>query len=233
MPSPATNKPLLILTALKDELDGFLKICRVDKKSTHLKRPWFHTRISHTAVVAGTTGVGLENARATARWAIQNFHPRVVLLAGYAGGLVTQIKSGDFVVEDSELGKLLPQPTHVGKISCVTQVLQTREQKSAHAAESGALACEMESLAVEHAAREAGLPFHHLRIISDALDEDFPLAPIVKIIDFETGHLTPLRATWHLITHPKDLGILIKLSFHIRPIRQRLGQGIAAVAAKI
>ncbi len=227
------DAPILIVSALEDEQAGLTEVFNTYIKSPKNGHQCIRGKIQKKRAVALVTGVGENNAERTTKWAIQQFQPRAVLLAGYAGGLVPHVNWGEFVVDDESLAKLLNKPAHVGKIVCVPRVLKNRAEKSAVAAEFGAIACEMESNGVRRACQESALPFYHLRIISDSLDEELPIEHIEKIMDFEKGKVVPSRLVWHAVNHPGSIKTLMALGSRTLPLKTRLAEAISELTKNI
>ena len=62
-----------------------------------------------------------------------------------------------------------------GRFVCKSRVLWRGEEKRALAAETDAIAVDMESAALAKVARDAAVPFAIVRAVSDTRDEDLPL----------------------------------------------------------
>lgn len=124
-------------------------------------------------------GVGRTRAGRAAKLLVDGHRPRSLVSAGFAGGLDPQLARGTLVrptsvrgIDDSSAITLAGEggPT----IVTVDAVLHSAADKRALAAKTGAAMVDMETLAVATVAREAGLPCHGLRIISDAAGDELP-----------------------------------------------------------
>ncbi len=126
-------------------------------------------------------GVGVRQARLYCQKINPNQLSGLVLL-GWAGGLSPYLNVGDVVCANSALmdGKLpveckflnLPG-VQSGPILTSLTALMTPEAKRASAV-STALAVEMEAYPMAEWAAQHGVPFYHLRVIMDSLEESLP-----------------------------------------------------------
>ncbi len=128
------------------------------------------------------------------------------------GGALTGQRAirGSIVVR----GKLLTSPKAVGSLA----------DKAALFRETGALAVDMESLAVAEIALAHRLPFIAVRVIVDGAADALPRA--VAAAADEEGHLHMWRLMGALARAPSDLGPLIKLARRY----QAASRSLAAIA---
>jgi adenosylhomocysteine nucleosidase len=105
--------------------------------------------------------------------------PRLVILAGFAGGLNPDFKPGQVLFTLLHAEAWEPALTKAGAVraqfACTDRVLTTIEEKAACRAATDADAVEMESAPIQAACRERGIPFLMVRSISDAACEDLPV----------------------------------------------------------
>ncbi len=134
-------------------------------------------------------GVGREAARRAARLVIAGHRPRLLVSAGFAGGLDPTLARGAVVEPaivrgESQTGSLLPLAVAgqgQGTIVTVDRIVRTPNDKAVLAAATGAALVDMETLAVAEVAREAGLRCRAVRVISDAAGDELP-ADVTRLI---------------------------------------------------
>lgn len=142
--------------------------------------------LDNQRIVVGETGVGKEAAYRATLDLLETHRPPWLISAGFAGGLVPEIRAGHFVLASSvvdlaERAWAIPgswgQPSgsvHVGKIITVDRLIRTTAEKADLAQRSGAIACEMETAGVLQACRERDTRCISVRIITDGLDDELP-----------------------------------------------------------
>lgn len=144
-------------------------------------------KLQQREVVIIETGAGPKYARAAAESVIEYHRPRWVISAGFAGGLAPQLRSGDLLMADHvmsrggqrlSLGMKPPSPLpagmHVGSLLTVDHVLASPKQKSEAFAETGALACDMETYAVAEVCAKMKTHLISVRIITDSASDELP-----------------------------------------------------------
>ena len=109
----------------------------------------------------------------------------------------------------------------LGPIATVERILLTTEEKRHLAAESGAMAVDMESAAIASAAAAEAVPFLAIRAILDPLEEDLKIA-FGQFLD-RGGEPMWSRLTRYLLAHPHTLPDLIGLGLRTRALCARLG----------
>jgi adenosylhomocysteine nucleosidase len=143
----------------------------------------FHEgRIGGGRVAWCVAGVGREAARLAARLIVDGHRPRLLVSAGFAGGLDPGLARGAVVEPALVRGELptseplpLVAPGQAGgAIVTVDRIVRTPTEKAALAAATGAAVVDMETLAVAEVARDAGLPCRAIRVISDAAGDELP-----------------------------------------------------------
>jgi adenosylhomocysteine nucleosidase len=108
----------------------------------------------------------------------------------------------------------------LGPILTVDHIL-TMEEKRVLAAESGALAVDMESAAIASAASACSIPFLAIRGILDPVHEDLAVG-FDQFLDAEGEPDLP-RLMRYLLTHPFTLPYLIGLGRRTKAVCARLG----------
>ena len=127
-------------------------------------------------------GVGRAAAARATRLLVDGHRPRLLVSAGFAGGLDPALPRGAAVEPATVRGE--PQPGDAvrlaaaaegsGTLVTVDRIVRTPAEKAALAAATGARLVDMEALAVAQVATAAGLPCRSVRVISDAAGDELP-----------------------------------------------------------
>jgi adenosylhomocysteine nucleosidase len=137
-------------------------------------------------LVAVITGPGRERARRAAAAILAAHRPKLVIVAGLAGGLVAGLPVCE-VVRVTEVAGLesparsldwiwpdRPRVGHDGRLLTVDRVITDAAEKRALGERFGAIACDMETLAIVDACRQRNTAVAGIRVISDSVDESLP-----------------------------------------------------------
>lgn len=99
--SPAPAGPFLVLAAMSEEaaplVDRLTAITEVPVPFVGAQRAW-RGDLAGADVVVMTTGIGIAAASAAATWAITALAPRLVISAGSAGGLASDVEVGTLIL---------------------------------------------------------------------------------------------------------------------------------------
>lgn len=160
-----------------------------------------------------------EGAAAAARRLIEGGAAALISF-GLAGGLDPALLPGMVLVPaavllDAErwdaddalrrrLGGATPETLYGGG-----EVVASAAAKAALFARTGAVAVDLESAAVAHAARRHGLPFAVLRAVCDGGARDLPRAALVALDG--AGRIGGLRVAWAAASRPWELAALVRL----------------------
>lgn len=122
--------------------------------------------------------------------------PRLVISAGFCGGLQLQLKRNAIAIADrilatngsgyecdrAPLAQFDLSPGAVGPWMTVDRIIAKSAEKKSLGERTGAIACEMESLAVAEVCRARGASCFAVRVVSDPVDEDLPgdLDPLLQ-----------------------------------------------------
>ena len=164
---------------------------------------------------------------------------RGVISAGYAGGLVMSLHVGDLVlgenVSDARLTALArrllaDEPLHPGGITSQDQVAATAAAKSALAAETGALAVDMETGWIANVCAWAGVPMLSLRVISDAAGQDFPVPGHILFNAVRQRPRYFALPAW-LLAHPGNIAPFAAFVRGLGPARARLTRALQLLLA--
>lgn len=172
--------------------------------------------------------MGRKNAEDGIRKALSTTRPKLVVTAGFAGGLNPKLKVGTVVFEEeSEAGltpKLLDAQAVQVRFHCAERVAVTAAEKGALWRSTGADAVEMESEIIRTICREQQIPAATVRAISDAADEDLPL-------DFNTLMTSDCRINyaklaWKIATGPQRIPKLLKFQNHTVFAAKKLAEAL-------
>jgi adenosylhomocysteine nucleosidase len=134
------------------------------------------------------SGPGRDAAAKACEALIAAHRPKLVITAGFCGGLQLQLPRNAITVADRILATNgMPHelaaavragfqlaPAFVGPWVTVERIVAKSADKKTLGERSGALACEMESLAVAEVCAARGVPCLAVRVVSDPVDEDLP-----------------------------------------------------------
>lgn len=190
-------KPLLIVSALKDEIVELREQMDIEQSYRKDRANFFGGRLEGKPLVVGYTGIGTEATRAGLSMVTQLVSVCAVLGTGYAGGLIPELEGGSLVLaREIVFENKGPSGQHwtadasviqscraalngektwkEGRMVTVTQALTDPEQKQRVARESSAIAVDMESAAVAKLCQERGIPFGVLRAVLDPVTAHVP-----------------------------------------------------------
>ena len=143
--------------------------------------------------------------------------PEMVVSAGLAGALVSELSVGDIVVgEDSDEAFLRKLPKGagkartMGKIHTVDAIAATAKEKTDLGKQTGAIMCDMESARIAGICHREGIPFAAVRAVSDTMAFDMPVPP-AYLADPKTGKPDVLRLLGALITRPTRIPAFVQM----------------------
>ena len=243
--SRVRGAPLAIFVATQAELNPIVTALQPTGRSTYRSNSMIRVGIEGRDLLLAKTGVGPDNAEATARHLFEEAPITAALSLGVAGGLSPQLQTGDLIVGDRAVLRRGSGPQsfpcdsglqeaaitvirrsgsrhYLGPILTVDRIIRTAEEKRALAAESSAMAIDMESAAIASAALAYSVPFLAIRGVLDPVHEDLA-------IDFDQflgieGEPNLPRLMRYLIAHPFTLPRLIGLGIRTKAVCARLGR---------
>jgi nucleoside phosphorylase len=136
-------------------------------------------RLKGVQVVLVANGPGSKLAGAAVDVVKTNQKMDALISIGFCGGLVGSLQACDIFVATEVVGvapALAPsssRPFKTGKLLSIDRVVSTAAEKAALAKNADAV--EMEAAAVAARAQHWQIPFYAVRVVTDTLDEDFPL----------------------------------------------------------
>jgi adenosylhomocysteine nucleosidase len=196
-------------------------IAALERELHPLVRTWAKAAVQHDGrtftfyesnyAVAICGGIGADSARRAAEAAIKHYAPEVLISAGVAGALVSDLHVGDTIfpllVIDTKDGSrretaiqqtpMASSPlarTVVATYSEITTIVQKQQLAKSYAAH----AVDMEASAVALAAEKHGLPFIAIKAISDDLNFELPeMNEFIRDAKFRTA-----KFVFHVTTRP-------------------------------
>lgn len=180
-----SSADVAIVFALAVEADAFERVV-ADRRESHGARFTFSTGlVAGRRIVWCISGVGRTAAAAAARQLVDGHRPRLLVSAGFAGGLDPDLGRGVAVhpvaaVADGATERIAlvapPSPTASGPLTIVTVdvVAASVTMKQTLAARTSGQLVDMETFAVAEVAAAAGLPCAAVRVISDDAHETLP-----------------------------------------------------------
>jgi adenosylhomocysteine nucleosidase len=180
-------------------------------------------------LLVARAGTGISNAQAAAEQLVEQGATRLVSW-GCAGALDDRLKPGDLVLADkliaqdrSELCinvnwhghcvKHLTQdlPVITGYVIESAHIVSDSQEKHQLHTATGALAVDMESIAIAKVALSNALPFIAIRAIVDPANMDLPKA--IAYAANDEGDIQLMRLLAFIARHPSELSGLVRLGF--------------------
>lgn len=189
-PEDIPKPDVVVLFALGVESAGFKESLDSPAAVKMEKRTVTVGKLGGHAVGVVETGVGRKSAASAVRDVIDIIGPKWIVSAGFAGGLVSDLKRGHVVmancVADLE-GNEVRIPLNLtseqieatqglasGKLITVDRIIGTVEEKRKLGEEHAAVAVDMETLAIAQVCHEKQTKLISVRIISDTVDQPLP-----------------------------------------------------------
>jgi len=169
------------------------------------------------------SGAGRQAAARATEALIEGHRPGLVLSAGFAGGLNSDLKRHDILMVDHVVDPageqfsidLKVDPTslsqvsgvHVGRLLTVDNVIRLPDEKRSLGRRYNALAVDMETFAVAEVCRRRQVRLLAVRVINDTVDEELP-PDVERLLTQKTG---PARlgaaagAAWRRPASIKDM----------------------------
>jgi len=127
------------------------------------------------------TGMGPHRATACTADFLALNRPKLLIAAGYAGGLDERLRTGQLLIGENftEPSLLSLAGGHgdafIGKLTTQPRVAETPAEKRQLATETGAVAVDMETAAIHEQCRRANIPMVSVRAISDPVETAMPV----------------------------------------------------------
>jgi adenosylhomocysteine nucleosidase len=170
---------LVFVAAERRELEGLLvHVDEVTKPSWPLEFAR-RGRLNGVPIVMLANGPGPKLARVAVDAAKENESMDGLISTGFCGGLNPALRACDIFVATEIVGvasALTPsssRPFQAGKLLSMDRVVSSAAEKAELSKSADAV--EMEAAAVAERAREWGVPFYSIRVVTDTSEENFPL----------------------------------------------------------
>ena len=244
--SSARGAPLAVFVATRAEARPLWMALCSTSRAPHLSDSVARAQLQDREVVLATTGMGPEHAEAAARRLFDEVPGAVAFSVGVSAGLDPQLRPGDLVVADQvSFHRRSGEPAQIfscdpglkeaavnvvrrsgdryrlGPIVTVDQIVLMAKEKRHLAAESSAIAVDMESAAIASAAAAREIPFLAIRAILDPLEEDLKIT-FGRFLDGR-GEPRYLPLTRYVLANPQALPRLMALGLRTKAICTRLG----------
>ncbi len=243
--SKVCDAPLAIFVATQAEMKPLATALQPTGRSVYRSNSMVRVGVEGRDLLLAKTGVGPDNAEAAARRLFEETPVTAALSLGVAGGLGPQLQTGDLIVGDRAILRRgsglqsfpcdsglqesaitairrLDSRYSLGSILTVDRIVRTPKEKHQLAAESGAVALDMESAAIASAALAYSVPFLAIRGVLDPVYEDLTI-DFDQFLDAEGEPSLP-RLMRYLITHPFTLPRLVGLGLRTKAVCARLGR---------
>lgn len=178
---------------------------------------WKDVRVAFVAA-----GVGFAAARRATEAVIEHHSPEWVISYGFSGGLQPQVRTGDIVVGNElvdEHGQRFRIPMsmaedpqrgiHVGRLLTADHVVQTAEEKRRLGETYGALAVDLESLAVAQVCAAHQTRLMAFRAVTDDVETTLP-EEVVRLAEVDGPKQWAALAA-QLWRNPRAVGSLWRL----------------------
>jgi adenosylhomocysteine nucleosidase len=162
-------------------------------------------------IVVAQVGMGQARARESIQTVFRYFRPKAVVLSGYGGALVPQLKLGQVIVSNNFTSEeLLPFLRLLSGFDfaafCTTEeIAGTPEKRDWYAQSMKAQVIDLETAAVADFVRTREIPFLAVRVISDEYKTVLPSAALAAGFDPALNRPTPVRLLKHLALHPQEI----------------------------
>ena len=240
----AAHADIGIVCSLSIEIDAFLGRCQRVKSYSGGPFKFVGGMYDGIRVAIVEAGTGPARAR-RATLALQDAHrPAWIVSTGFAGALQPELKIGDIVVANEVVGlngELLKidvgmssdpaRSLHVGRTLTVDTMVRTIAEKQALAAQTNAIAVDMETLAVATVCRETKTRFMAVRTISDDLSTDLP--PEILSLVGETGAVRFGAVIGSLIKRPSSIKDMWRLREQAAVAADRLADFLDGVVVQL
>jgi nucleoside phosphorylase len=241
---------IAVTFALPAESQEFLRLlgnkCRADRNGI----PTIRGKIDDRTVEVLHTGVGAKvcqqrmgkflSAAGRNRRSEQDLQIDYLISAGFAGALNDRLQPGDLLLAknfstirlEEDFPSLCISPIHVADLLTVPSLIDSSEERTKLARESGAAAVDMETEFIARACAAQRTPLLSLRVISDTPRERFP-APANVLFDIERQQTRMLKLATHLLARPSRVPRLVQFARRIAHARKILADALVTAVRNL
>lgn len=164
--------------------------------------------------------------------------PKLVISAGFAGGLQPGQAIGDLMIgenfsDPAILDRLKTGPDWKrGKLFTAEEMAETAETKHRLGRETGALAVDIETAHVHAVCQKWNLPMLSVRCISDLVDDTLPV-PAPLLLNPDTGRPDPFGLFKYFVTHPQCIPGFNALIKNARTAQARIASGLKEITDQL
>jgi nucleoside phosphorylase len=171
--------------------------------------------------------MGRLNAETTLRVALSQANPpKLLITAGFAGGLTPDLPSNTVVFSaDNNPGlhaRLIAAGAREVRFHCAERIATTAAEKRALGASTGCEAVEMESQFIRALCALEQIPAATVRVILDTADQDLPL-DFGALMDAQQ-RIDTRKLAMHLLKSPWLIPPLLRLQRHSARAARHLGE---------
>jgi nucleoside phosphorylase len=241
---------IAVTFALPAESQEFLRLlgnkCRADRNGI----PTIRGKIDDRTVEVLHTGVGAKvcqqrmgkflSSAGRNRRSEQDLQIDYLISAGFAGALDDRLQPGDLLLAknfstirlEENFQSLCISPIHVADLLTVPSLIDSSEERTKLARESGAAAVDMETEFIARACAAQRTPLLSLRVISDTPRERFP-APANVLFDIERQQTRMLKLATHLLARPSRVPRLVQFARRIAHARKILADALVTAVRNL
>jgi adenosylhomocysteine nucleosidase len=223
-----------VIFAVPLEADAFARIAAPHRAVQAVGHTIHEGRVAGVPVAWCVAGMGAEAARRASRLVLAGHGPRLLVSAGFAGGLDPRLARGAVIrpiraiTPAGDPIDLAHDSGDAGSIVTVGRIVTTVAEKRRLAETTGGRIVDMETHAVAAEARAAGLPCAAVRVVSDAAMDALP---------GELAALAEPRSAWHRLGGALGaLGRRPRLAFELWQLYEHAvvdGRSLAAALAEL
>lgn len=230
---------MVVTFALPDEGRDFVRLLKNrTRRRGHLAPIQGDLAGCHVTVAFTGVGSGGECRQRLDR--VLEPRPDWLIASGFAGGLCAGLAVGELIIGEnqSEPG-LVEQAIRalkafpVQRVGLTTQpsLAETVAAKAALAGQTGAQAVDMETAWIAEECARAGTLMLSLRVISDAMDQAFPV-PGRILFNVDRQRPRYVRLPLWLLAHPRQIAAFARFVRGLAPARRRLAEALLAVVSE-
>lgn len=233
-----------IVCALPIELGAFLERCERTRKYTGGEFVFRGGRCGDAKVAIVESGVGFARAHRAALAMVDAHTPPWIVSCGFSGALLPEMEVGNIVMataiadaHDHEVTVDVKMPAdpdkglYCGRILTADALVRTVEEKQALADRHGAIAVDLESLAVAQVAADQKKGFLAVRAISDDMSADLP--PEVLSVIGPTGMMRLGAALGAALNRPGSVKEMWRLRESAHSAAEKLATFLEGVVVQL